>query len=156
MIYAVIDTNVLVSALITHNPESATAKVVEGLLRQDFVPLYDADIIAEYEDVLHRAKFPILPGVADALIAHVMAHGIEASRVDFAEEMPDEDDRVFYEVSLSHEDSFLVTGNLKHYPITPRVITPADFIAHLKDKETFNEEASLQHAERSLEKRLLS
>lgn len=31
MIYAVIDTNVLVSALITHNPEAATAKVVRLL-----------------------------------------------------------------------------------------------------------------------------
>ena len=29
MIYAVIDTNVLVSALITHNPEAATAQFLE-------------------------------------------------------------------------------------------------------------------------------
>ena len=36
MIYAVIDTNVLVSALITHNPEAATAKVVRLLLNQGF------------------------------------------------------------------------------------------------------------------------
>ena len=42
--------------------------------------------------------------------------------------MPDEDERVFYEVSLSVDDSFLVTGNLKHYPQTPKVISPADFI----------------------------
>jgi len=34
MIYAVIDTNVLVSALITHNSEAATAKVVRLLLEQ--------------------------------------------------------------------------------------------------------------------------
>ena len=128
MIYAVIDTNVLVSALITKNSEAATAKVVRLLLEQEFVPLYDADIIAEYEDVLHRSKFPILPEVADALISYIMEHGIEASRVSFAESMPDEDDRVFYEVSLSQEDSFLVTGNLKHYPTSPHVITPADFI----------------------------
>ena len=52
MIYAVIDTNVLVSALITKNPEAATAKVVKLLLDNGFVPMYDADIIAEYEDVL--------------------------------------------------------------------------------------------------------
>ena len=71
MIYAVIDTNVLVSALITKNPEAATAKVVRLLLEQEFVPLYDADIIAEYEDVLHRSKFPILPEVADALISGI-------------------------------------------------------------------------------------
>ena len=71
MIYAVIDTNVLVSALITHNPKAATAKVVRLLLDNGFVPLYDA---------------------------------------------------------LSKDDSFLVTGNLKHYPMSPRVITPSDFV----------------------------
>ena len=128
MIYAVIDTNVLVSALISKNPEAATAKVVRLLLELDFVPLYDADIIAEYEDVLHRSKFPILKETADALISFIVENGIESSRVDFAESMPDEDDRVFYEVSLSQEESFLVTGNLKHYPTSPRVITPAQFL----------------------------
>ena len=128
MIYAVIDTNVLVSALITKNTEAATAKVVRLLLEQEFVPLYDADIIAEYEDVLHRSKFPILKETADALISFIVENGIESSRVDFDESMPDEDDRVFYEVSLSQEDSFLVTGNLKHYPTSTRVITPAQFL----------------------------
>ena len=128
MIYAVIDTNVLVSALITKNPEAATAKVVRLLLEQEFVPLYDADIIAEYEEVLHRSKFPILKETADALISFIIENGIESSRVDFEESMPDEDDRVFYEVSLSQDDSFLVTGNLKHYPMSPRVITPSDFV----------------------------
>ena len=63
---SIIDTNVLVSALITHNPEAATAKVVRLLLEQGFIPIYDADIIAGYEDVLHRKKLPILPEVADA------------------------------------------------------------------------------------------
>ena len=95
MIYVVIDTNVLVSALITKNPEAATAKVVRLLLEQEFVPLYDADIIAEYEDVLHRSKFPILKETADALISFIIENGIESSRVDFEESMPDEDDRVF-------------------------------------------------------------
>ena len=128
MIYAVMDTNVLVSALITKNPEAATAKVVRLLLEQEFVPLYDADIIAEYEDVLHRSKFPILKETAEALISFIIENGIESSRVNFAESMPDEDDRVFYEVSLSQEDSFLVTGNLKHYPSSSRVITPAQFL----------------------------
>ena len=128
MIYAVIDTNVLLSALITHNPEAATAKVVRLMLEQGFVPMYDEDIITEYEDVLHRSKFPILPETADVLISYIIENGIEASRVHFEEPMQDEDDRVFYEVSLSKEDSFLVTGNLRHYPTSPRVITPADFI----------------------------
>lgn len=128
MIYAVIDTNVLVSALITHNPEAATAKVVRLLLEQSFIPMYDSDIIAEYQEVLHREKLKIHPEVADALISYIIEHGIEASRTTFAEIMPDEDDRVFYEVALSNEDSSLVTGNLKHYPTSPRVISPAEFM----------------------------
>ena len=128
MIYAVIDTNVLVSALITHNPQSPTSKVVKLLLDGAFTPLYDYSMIEEYEEVLHRSKFRLLPGVADALISYIMENGIETSRTSFPEPMPDEDDRVFYEIALSVEDSFLVTGNLKHYPSTPKVITPADFI----------------------------
>ena len=132
MIFAVIDTNVLVSALITRNPDAATAKVVRRLLEQEFVPMYDANIISEYEDVLHRLKFPILPDVADSLISFIIDNGIEASKASFAEPMPDEDDRVFYEVTLSKNDSFLVTGNLKHYPTSSRVITPAHFLEILE------------------------
>ena len=37
------------------------------------------------------------------------------------------DDRVFYEVALAEPDSRLVTGNLKHYPTSPIVVTPAQF-----------------------------
>lgn len=128
MIYAVIDTNVLVSALITRNPEAATAKVVKLLMEDGFVPLYDGAIVEEYQDVLHRAKFKLLPGVADSLISYILEHGIETSRSAFLEPMPDEDDRVFYEVALSSEDSFLVTGNLKHYLQSPKIITPTDFV----------------------------
>ena len=135
MIYAVIDTNVLVSALITKNPEAATAKVVRLLLEQGFIPMYDANIIEEYDDVLHRSKFPILPEVADTLKSFIIEHGVEGSRVSFAEPMPDEDDRVFYEIAMSKEDSFLVTGNLKHYPTSAQVITPALFLEVLSSRQ---------------------
>ena len=134
MIYAVIDTNVLVSALISKNSEAATVKLMRLLFEKGFVPMYDADIIAEYKDVLYRSKFPILPNVADALIGYIIEYGVEATRMDFKEPMPDEDDRVFYEVSLSNEDSFLVTGNLKHYPVSPKVVTPADFVSRIDKK----------------------
>lgn len=128
MIYAIIDTNVLVSALITHNPLSATAKVVRFLLDGSFTPLYDSDVIEEYKEVLNRAKFKLVPGVADALISHIIEHGIEVSRGHFDEPMQDEDDRVFYEIALGTDGSFLVTGNQKHYPKTPIVVSPAEFI----------------------------
>lgn len=138
MIYAVIDTNVLVSALLTHHKEASTAKVVELLLEGGFIPLYDENIIEEYEEVLHRAKFNLLSGVADSLISFIVEHGIETSRSAFVESMPDEDDRVFYEVALSNEESFLVTGNLKHYPQTPKVVSPTDFVNMIKNLQKTN------------------
>jgi len=128
MIYAVIDTNVLVSALITHNPLSATSAVVKLMLDGAFVPLYDQDVIEEYKEVLSRPKFKLLPGVADALVAFFIEHGVEMPRTSFLEPMDDEDGRVFYEITLSKEDSFLVTGNLKHYPQTHKVVSPSDFV----------------------------
>jgi len=86
MIYAVIDTNVLVSALITKNPKAATAKVVRLLLDNGFVSMYDADIIAEYEDVLHRSKFPLLPEVADALISFIQVSHLLRSALPLAKQ----------------------------------------------------------------------
>lgn len=50
LIYAVIDTNVFVSALITKNSEAATVEVLEAVLSGDIVPLYHPDISNEYND----------------------------------------------------------------------------------------------------------
>ena len=60
--------------------------------------------------------------------------GIDSSRFPYDGNMPDEDDRVFYEVSLSKEDSFLVTGNLKHFPKEPQVITAAEMMEILDNE----------------------
>lgn len=46
--------------------------------------------------------------------------------------MLDEDDRVFYEIALSEENSFLVTGNLKHFPHSPKVVTAAEMMEILE------------------------
>lgn len=129
MIYAVVDTNVLVSALLTKNKESATVKVFSKIFNHSITPLYNAEILAEYKEVLSRKKFSFTPERVDGVLSFIQKHGLDTARTPFPEDMPDEDDRVFYEVSLSYDDSFLVTGNLKHYPIKPHVVTPAEFIA---------------------------
>ena len=48
-------------------------------------------------------------------------------------EFPNPKDIVFYEVALSKEGSFLVTGNTKHFPKVPIVVTPAEFLDILKN-----------------------
>ena len=134
MVYAVIDTNIFVSALITHNSNASTARVLESLFLHRIIPLYNDDIIKEYDEVLHRAKFKLSEEEISTVIEYVKENGIDSSRFPYGGEMPDEDDRVFYEVCLSTEDSFLVTGNLKHFPKEPQVITAAEMMEILDNQ----------------------
>ena len=134
MIYAVIDTNVIVSALLTHNLGVATAKVLDSIAKGDITCVYNEDILMEYREVLHRPKFKFPERKIDSLLTFITQKGIPSARVPFDGAMPDEKDRPFYEVSLSVEDSFLVTGNLKHFPVTPKVVTPSQIIAIIEER----------------------
>ena len=60
---------------------------------------------------------------------------IDSSRFPYAGEMPDEDDRVFYEVcGQPRMIPLLVTGNLKHFPKEPQVITAAEMMEILDNE----------------------
>ena len=128
MVYAVIDTNIIVSSFITKNPSSSTRRVINSMLCGKIKPLYNDEILDEYFDVLNRSKFHLSENRIYELLNFFKENGVDSSRFPYDGEMPDEDDRVFYEVSLSEEDSFLVTGNLKHFPKTPKVITAAQMM----------------------------
>lgn len=65
MIYTVIDTNVFVSALFSKNINAATVKVLDAIFQGDIVPLFNDEIIAEYEDVLRRSKFHFTPSLVN-------------------------------------------------------------------------------------------
>ena len=134
MIYAVIDTNVIVSARITKNSSSATVKVLNNMFNGIIKPIFNDEIIAEYADVLHRPKFRMRDEEINLIINYIKKYGIHSDRVPYEGNMPDEKDRPFYEVSLSVEDSFLVTGNLKHFPVTPKVVTPSQIIAIIEER----------------------
>ncbi len=57
MVYAVIDTNIIVSSFITKNPSSATRRIINSMLSGKIKPLYNDEILDEYFDVLNRSKF---------------------------------------------------------------------------------------------------
>lgn len=136
MIYVVIDTNVIVSALITKTPNAATTRVLELALMGEIVPLYDQDVLDEYLEVLTRKKFKLKEDSIQYIIKTITINGIDTLRTSFLEDMPDEDDRVFYELSLSEPDSLLITGNSKHFPRTPRVVSPSEFLRIIEDNNT--------------------
>lgn len=136
MIYVVIDTNVIVSALITKNPNAATTRVLELALMGEIVPLYDQNVLDEYLEVLTRKKFKLKEDSIQYIIKTITINSIDTLRTSFLEDMPDEDDRVFYELSLSEPDSLLITGNSKHFPRTPRVVSPSEFLRIIEDNNT--------------------
>ena len=134
MIYAVIDTNVIVSAYITKNLTAATSRVWAAVLQGKIIPVYSDEIIDEYTEVLHRKKFDIPEHLVKWAIDRILMNGIHGERVPSSEYFPDPKDVVFYEVALSKEDAYLVTGNKKHFPNKPIVVTPAEMVEILKEQ----------------------
>lgn len=128
MLYVVFDTNVIVSAMVSHNPNAATVKVVEAISLGKIVPLYNEEILAEYDDVLHRAKFNLLDRDVSSMIGTIIKLGMPMDRTESKETLVDMSDLVFYEVALSKEGAFVVTGNLKHFPRSPIVVTPSELL----------------------------
>ncbi len=128
-IYATIDTNVLVSALLTNNSSSNPSKVIESVINGIITPLYNDEIIAEYKDVLSRKKFKFKPSLIEDFLSFFTTFGIKCSRTPISgESFPDSDDIVFYEITMSVNDAYLITGNTKHFPEKPFIVTPAQMV----------------------------
>ncbi len=132
MIYAVIDTNVLVSALLSRRSDAATVQVVSAIYEKGICPLFNDEIIAEYKEVLCRPKFSFPLQAIRSVLSKIVELGMNTNRVHSSEIFPDPKDVVFYEVALSKEDAYIVTGNTKHFPKTPIVVTPAEMLEILK------------------------
>ena len=135
--YVVIDTNVLVSALITRNENSPTVQILRFLANGNIVPVYSENIVKEYNEVLRRAKFKLSESLIINLLKDIMDNGLKITELaEVTETIPDPKDIVFYAVTLSAQDkdAFLVTGNGKHFPEKPFVVTPSELVEILKQE----------------------
>ena len=131
-VYAVIDTNVLVSALLPSQKVSNPTMVLREVFKGRITPVYNEEILDEYKEVLSREKFHIHQARIDTVVNHIKNTGLELERTKSWEGVfPDPKDIVFYEVTLSKDDAYLVTGNIKHFPKKPFVVTPAEMVAIL-------------------------
>lgn len=132
--YAVLDTNVLVSAILGASRMSIPTKVLKAVTEEKLVLLYNDEIIDEYREVLLRKKFNFDPELIETVLNTIVTDGIYIDRTKSIEEIfPDPNDIVFYEVSLSKEGSYLVTGNIKHFPQKSFIITPAEMVRLLEE-----------------------
>ena len=112
--------------------DSPTVSVLDYLTEKAITPLYCDEILKEYSDVLCREKFHLPREKVEKFIEMVKSDGIASNRVPSKEILPDPKDVVFYEVALSKEDSFLVTGNIRHFPQVDFVVTPAEMVEIIK------------------------
>ena len=98
--YAVIDTNVFIAALLSKRADVATVRVLEAMFDGKIVPLYHNDILAEYDEVLHRSKFHFKEETIQLVINAVKQYGIEVFPQPTGESLIDMDDLIFYEVAM--------------------------------------------------------
>lgn len=127
-VYAVIDTNVLISGFLTKNTSSPTIMILDSLINGVIIPLYNKDILKEYHEVFRRTKFNLPKEKINWILKLIMSEGVSTERVSSKEFFPDPKDIVFYEVAMSKNDAYLVTGNIKHFPKKPFVVTPVEMV----------------------------
>lgn len=68
----IVDTNVVVSGLISSEKESPTAKILDNMLRGNLFYLLSAALLREYRDVLLRPKIMKFHGLNDQEIEQIL------------------------------------------------------------------------------------
>lgn len=136
ILYAVIDTNVLVSALLSKHDNAATVQVLEALFSREFIPLLSNEILKEYHEVLRRKKFSFPEDSVHILLDVIERYGEVIIPATLNMALPDMKDLPFYEVVMEkhNDNAYLVTGNLKHFPHQPYVVTVNEFLEILKNE----------------------
>lgn len=132
--YVVIDTNVLVSALLASRDDSPTVQIISKMIQGYIVPVYSDEIMDEYREVLSRTKFKFPVDATRYLLAAIEKYGLNVSPTAIDIILPDMKDLPFYEVVMEKrmDDAYLVTGNKKHFPIEPFILTPREFLDIMK------------------------
>ena len=137
--YAVIDTNVLVSAVLKHH--SVPGGIIDLAFDGPIIPVLNDAIEKEYREVLSRPKFHLPSDLIDDILSSFHQRGLYVDAEELDMELPDPKDRVFYEVVMEErkeEDAYLVTGNIKHFPEKPYVVTPRQMLnIILEDRENY-------------------
>ena len=132
--YAVIDTNVIVSSML--KAESVPGQIVKLVTKNIITPLLNEEIYTEYYDVLTRNKFGLNQKDIEDLLKSIKRNAIYLNREQTLEDFINKDDIVFFEIVMSARntmDSYLMTGNNKHYPVRSYVVTPAQMIKIIEE-----------------------
>ena len=112
----IVDTNVLVAGLITSQPSSPTAQVLDAMLDGRLLYLLSPALLREYRQVLLRPKLLRLHGLSedeiDRLLTELTANALWRESVGVAHEpAPDPGDAHLWALLASEPGAMLVTGD---------------------------------------------
>ena len=126
----IIDTNVFVSAFITNDESSYTVRILNLLYDDKIKIFYSDDIINEYKNVLSRKEFGLNKKLIGTFINDIKKLGTKITPESINQTLNDIKDQPFYELVMSKKinDSKLITGNIKHFPKKPCIMTPKEFV----------------------------
>ena len=126
MIRAVLDTNVLVSSLLSSGPPAA---IMDLIASGKIIPFFSNLIFVEYRDVLLRKKFGFSHLHVMCLMNDILRTGIAVESDPPSKiTMTHEEDRKFFDAAV-HAKAYLITGNIKHFPRKLFVVNPVQFLA---------------------------
>jgi putative PIN family toxin of toxin-antitoxin system len=134
----VIDTNVLVSAVLT--PGRVCDQLLQHAVAGRFVCAWDNSLLAEYRDVLSRPKFGLSRAAIRELLAAFPQSGFRHGMTTGVK-LPDPDDIPFVAVALATEDKTIIAGNPKHFPLLSikpvTILSPREALGILSRKEKY-------------------
>lgn len=74
-------------------------------------------------------KFHLAPALIETVLKAIIVDGLNLDRVPATGiDFPDQKDIVFYEIAISKENAYLVTGNIKHFPVRSFIVSPAEMV----------------------------
>lgn len=137
---AVIDTNVVVSGVLTRQAVSPTARILDGMLAGRFRYLLSTELLAEYREVLLRPKIRrrhrLTEADVDVLLTELAANGIVLEPERSRKQRRKRGDEHLWELLAAGASAILVTGDQKliEEPVGgARVMSARDFADMLKE-----------------------
>ena len=124
----VVDTNVLVSAL--WSKQGNPNRILEMIFLKEIVLYYCPEIMEEYKNVLSREKLNFAEEKTLPLLQEITKNAVLTEPATSTVFFSDESDRKFYDIAKEN-DAILITGNSKHYPDEPQILTPFKFLQYI-------------------------
>jgi len=130
MVRVVLDTNILISALL--QPESLPAKSFLMTLAGEAAQLcVSGDVYSEYEEVIRRPKFSRREYVIESVLRAIRQNGNWVKPSEQVRACADPDDDIFLECAVAARAHYLVTGNTRHFPVRwsgTKILTARQFL----------------------------